>query len=338
MQDGRGTAPALNPKGGTYMKKALLLILALAFLFAGCGKSGELQGEIDSLRGQLEGEQAALDEAQAQLDECREQLSLAQAELENTREQLAGESTPDFGECCRMVYKAHCDRFDELVFYDFLSQDIDDIFSDYDESERQCISSINSTLMSTAVSSIYYWKDVSGLAAPEDAARELVTMMLEEVKAYPDKSFTLDGYTVKDVRPSDRYDLLLDDINLVWSGATGAAEYRGVSLTRDIVESYIDLLFPVYGDLGYGYRCDSLALALSDNMWVFTPQYSYSFTGVCTGAGNSYVEDGQMVDIFFPDTCDRYYILIRNGDVWRMQSYNGISMLDSALKSLKADG
>lgn len=320
------------------MKKALFLILALAFLFAGCGRSGELQGEIDSLRGQLEGEKAALDEAQAQLDEYREQLSLAQAELENTREQLAGESTPDFGEVCRMVYEAHWERFDELIDYDFFSQDIDDIFSDYDGSERQCISFSTGTMVCTATSNIYYWKDMSGLAAPVDAARELVAMMLEEVKAYPDKSFTLDEYTLKDVRPSDQYDLLLDDIKLVWSGANAAAEYRGESLTGDIVESFIDLLFPVYGEHGYAYRCDSLALPLTGNMWVFTPQYSYSVTGVCHGPGNTYVEEGKMVDSHFTDTDDRYYIIIRNGNVWRMQSLPGISVLDSALKSLKADG
>ena len=316
------------------MKKVLFLLLASTLLLSGCGKSNKLQTEIDLLYTQLEDGNAALGEAQAELDECREQLSHAQAELESAKAQLAAEPEMDFGECCRMVYDAHSQRIDELMLYDFLSMDVDEIFSDYDGSGKQCISYIGAAVVRPVTNSVYYWKASNEFTAPEDAALELVTMMLEEIKAYPDKSFTLMDYEVRDMELCDRYDLLREDMRLVWDGAMAAAEYKGTDVRLDQVEDFIKQLFPVRMDNGsYALRSDSLAIALGDDMWIFTPQFSYSFTGTSAGEGNSLVENGKAVDIHFGDTYDQYYILIKNGDVWRMQSYNGIKVLDDALKN-----
>lgn len=313
------------------MKKVILLFtLSIILLLSACGSSGQLEAE--DLQRQLNDLQAQLTETEARLEEAESRVR-----EEISEENAAGGAQVDFGECCRMVYEAHCGRISELILYDFLSQEPEDIFADYDGSESQIVSYAESTeaWSSTFPAHAYYWKDTEGLASPESAAAVLVGMMLEEVREYPDKTFDLKDYSIEDAQLLDKYDLMFDDMRLVWGAALSEAEFRGTVISEEMLSTYVEQLFPRYIDGSYYCYCDSLAIALGDSMWVFSPRYSYSFEGVCNGYDSTELEEGGMIEVSHPDTRGQYFILIQNGDVWRMQSYNGIKMLDDALKSME---
>jgi len=231
--------------------------------------------------------------------------------------------TVELDELFTAVYDAVTSRKGELFLYDYLSQDKSFTFSEYDGSERQKLRIGSNGLYGTTIvaDTVYYWHDISGEASPEEAASILITDMLEDIKARGenDFTFTLTNYSVPARQELfDQYDLLWNDVRMLWRDGLTAQELPGI----------IDTLFPQKASDGnYSMKSDSIAVALFDDMWIFAPTYRYSYKGVCNmyedGERSSYEYGSDGLLTYSPpdDTMAQYFLLVKNGSVWQMQNW-----------------
>lgn len=204
-----------------------------------------------------------------------------------------------------------------------LSEDTEHLFAEYTGGVSQVIpyttkgiTFISGTCMTDDV---YYWLDDSGAATPEQAARELITVMLEDIKNRPEdeRSFTLLEYSVKEQTlyawedlPSLFYD---------------AEDTQGMTLEQavDMISEDLD-----YDKRSYVHPFDwrDFSYALGPDMWTLDLVLTFDYEGVANMYWRDEAEsfgliadDGLVMEVQQGSEAMFDYIIIRMENVWRMQ-------------------
>ena len=243
-------------------------------------------------------------------------------------------TAPSLGyfDCMDMVRSAMEARKGELYLCDLLA-DSETLFAAYNGGETQVISPDYSTDTDLFVggpftASAYFWRDDSGKATPEQAAAALVGLMMEDIQTMPEKcrSFTLLDYFVPAQRLYTWDDLVRANTEVVWRGVMPGLSYEE---NLSFIEGAIDDIFPVLTENGQVSASEEfIQLALPEDMWAFTPNVNYSFTGFSnmlwdTDDLSAYRVSEDLYSTGFDHGPPGIMVLARSGNVWRMQSWNG---------------
>lgn len=255
--------------------------------------------------------------------------SAAAPEATPSAEASAPASEETRNECLRLVSNSLEQHKSELPLYELLALDKEVFFTDYTGGGFQVVHferarTENDPLLSTTylTNDAYFWYDRSGEATPEQAAQELVTVMLGDLKSQPEfgRTFTITDYSVKDqtlcaweniperVLGGGAYDI--DGLS-----HDEAVEAVREQLSRDILQR----------ETPFDYT--GFAFALGEDMWALDPYFTFDYTGVVNGFRREAAESRGLTadgDGLFeenqrgkPDKCA--HILMRDGSVWRMQ-------------------
>lgn len=178
---------------------------------------------------------------------------------------------------------------DYELFYQVLTNQRDSIFSDYDGSEtcivRQAYDTDN--LAATPdLFDIFYWASTEAITV-EEASEQLLSMMLDSINEIPEeyRLFTLTDYNIYSAE--------------CYSSQTASEAIQEIKLPEDT--------------------------------WIFSPQYTFDYTGRTFFSQrenceeNGYIaEDGLVVNLRQGMPEDMYYVIMKEGNVWRMERLSGM--------------
>ena len=184
---------------------------------------------------------------------------------------------------------------DYQKFYSALTENFDSYFDEYEGEDSQVKrrgSAGEARIMVPDLSDIFYLKAGEEIE-PEEAAKRLTAIMLESINEIPaeQRDFTLKAYNIYEIKCYD----------------------------SETVAEVSDMLNNGIPD---GYE----GIRLPENTWVFKTNYTFDYTGKtffsaredCEAKG-LIAEDGYVRNVNEGMPCDSYYILMRQGNVWRME-------------------
>lgn len=303
----------------------------------------DAQAQAESLEAQLDAAEESYASAQDNWDAERENWETEQEKWEAEREELENQINqmlPIYQYADReisdeLVQAAYEQRKDELILSAYFSQGVDAIFAEF-TGEAVVRYDLDDHVNTAYTHDAYYWE--GGNVSPEKAAAKLVEIMLKDVQTRNDCTFVLEKYRIDEQTLSDRDAMLAQWKDYVWRNSEDAAAYQNTDITRDMISEFIETLFPLWDDGTAYYRSEELPYDLGDDMWVFIPNFRVKFTGVY----NMYHDYELSADMLDKDgyvhgqgdgSESAYrYILIRNGDVWRLQSCQALKKLDEQLR------
>ena len=232
-----------------------------------------------------------------------------------------------YAECDRRISNWLEQNKSRLPLSEVLSLDKAVFFAGYDGSPAQTVEyepvpellgePENDTSMT---GDVYYWRDDSGTATPERAAAELVTVMLEHLKSLPEdrRTFTITDYSVKDQTVYAWEDLPGEIMSWRSFDYNGLSHDEAVMEVRKQLWSWYSQPTP-FAEFEY-------IFALGEDMWALDPYFTFDYEGLI----NMYRrEEMEAAGLIAPDgLCLEYqqgspsifdHILMRDGNVWRMQ-------------------
>lgn len=325
-----------------------LILLLLCACGAGDDQIAQLEAQLADaqaqaadIQAQAVDAQARAEEAEAEAEELQAQLNASLEKLAQSKEEWTAERDVlnarleliypyvDRDMCDQIVRDAYEQRKDELLLSAYLAQGLDSIFAEY--TGEAIVGYPQDASVTTAhVDNAYYWE---GNASPETAARKLVEIMLEDVRNNTDLPFNLEGYRVEEQTLCSYDDMLLQWQDFVWN--EGSAP--------EGIPERLEQLFPIWsedeqGDVQASLRSEGLSYALDENTWLFLPNFYVKYTGFYdvykdTELTPEMVDENGYLFGQGQGSEEMYmYVLIRNGNVWRLQSCDALVRLDKALR------
>jgi hypothetical protein len=209
---------------------------------------------------------------------------------------------------------------ENMRMYELLNSDVANLFDDYTGGSEEIFhydSAGRGVIDSTCLTDdVYYWRDDSGNATAQDAAKELMRIMLEGMNG--------DGYTFTVTKYSIGEQTLLSWESLP---AALAADTSGdvETLLKQDKENYdVPLSWWEYG------------IAISDNMWLLDPQFTFDYEGIANMYRRDEAEsagllaENGMVNELQQGSADAFvHIIVKNGNVWRMQRAGALESMFS---------
>ncbi len=224
-------------------------------------------------------------------------------------EAAAGSGTPRLSrdEASAELRESFSSRRESMLFYGLFSQDISTFYADYGGNESETHPFGNCVDIAVPLSESVYFRQGGDSTTPASAASELLAMMLEDVRsasaAGSDFFYRLIDFEVGSQSPLDWDGLLENEIDGLLAPFAG-----------EISRTELDALL--------GHEAGPGLLPLGENMWLFTPEFSYEYSGIAEMRESA----GAAVEFQGTDI----YILMRHDMVWRLQS------LDSLVKMFDA--
>ena len=328
-------------------KQSLVFCMILLLLFSLCA-CGAGEDQIALLEAQLADAQAKAENLQAQLDAAGESYASAQENWDTERANWEAERDalkaqidqmrPVYQYADReisdhMVQEVYEQRQAELLLSAYFAQGAESLFEEYSgEPIVRSGDEFDKTISVAYTDDAYYW--VGPNASPETAAAELVALMLKDVQSQDELSFQLEQYQIGEQLLHSRDDMLVQWKDYVWTQAEEISAYQKTDITRDMISEIIETLFPEWIDGIPYFRSEELNVALGDDMWVFTPSFRVKYTGYYNLLSDTELP-AEMMDAngYVHGQGDGSesvyrYILIRSGDVWRLQSCAAMQQLN----------
>lgn len=233
-------------------------------------------------------------------------------------------------ECYDMVLGYMTENFESLPLYSYLS-DTAAIFADYSGEGNEIIRYTThpevSLQTSTTSDDVFYWVDESGDADEQTAAHELIDMRFADFQAMDadERNFTLLDYSIKE--------------QTLYS-FEGLAEYQADNFFKRVIDKTADEASAVLDEEMQsainGSQESSMLLALGENMWILDPLVTIKYEGRVSFYMFDELEDiGYIGEDGFAREPQQgssgmfIHILIREGNVWRMQRLAALKdMLD----------
>ena len=200
-----------------------------------------------------------------------------------------------------------------LPLYEILSLDRETFFDAYDGGTSQVrTAGPDGQLQNSPLDTgdVYFWRDDTGEAAPQQAARALVTLMLTHYQSLPEseRKLTLTEYSVGE---QELY--AWEDLPLM---VMCSSPFDSIIENQDYESAVagIKSLFAREMDAaGEPFDYIDLAFALGEGTWAFAPTCKAIYE--VEGGKGSRTEEGEA------------FILMRDGNVWRMQRADAMAQM-----------
>lgn len=196
-------------------------------------------------------------------------------------------------------------RRKDMPFYDIFSKDVGVFYSEYSGAGSEIHSFGNNIDIAIPRSeSIYFWRGGED-AAPSEAAFELLIILLDDIARVSahgkDYFYCLTDFSIGIQTPLDWEDLISRELDIILP----------LSNNSDIIDDMLEDLIP-------------RLLPLGENMWVFTPAFSYEYSGVA----ELHKSNGEPASF---QGVDKYIMMCADG-VWRLQSLSSLVKMYGNLK------
>lgn len=221
-------------------------------------------------------------------------------------------------ECRRLTLNSIKQNWSRLRMYDVLSLDPEVFFADYTGGPTQTVEytpegwggvPLSNPRLTNAV---YYWHDEDELrktATPKKGAQELTSVMLAHLQSLPDdeRDFTITDFSVEgDLQIPRTWESIVDE---VFAHSIAGPNYTGEEAIA-VLKSY--LAKETAKDEPFDYP--SCGYALGENMWALEPSFKAEY-------------DGDEPRRRQNDSGEETFIIMRDGDVWRMQRADAMEQM-----------
>ena len=198
-------------------------------------------------------------------------------------------------------------RREDMPFYNLFSKDIGSFYAEYGGADSEIYAFGNNVDIAIPRSeSVYFWLGRED-TTPSEAAFELLTILLEDVSRAStygsDFFYRLTDFEIGIQTPLDWEALLNRELDMVLP--------HGNDPTTIDWEGTLEHIF-------------QQLLPLGENMWVFTPVFSYEYTGVAE------LRRSNGAPVSFQGA-DKYILMVDDG-VWRLQSLSSLVKMYDSLK------
>ena len=263
------------------------------------------------------------------LDQDAKNSSIDKREKEIKQEDnnLEPDAQPPIGiteaECQQLISDYMNTHFEQIPYYD-LFENIGDMYSTYNGEDR-CIYRYYSNdpfVTGTCyLDYVYYIKDADGEYDEEEAAFELLNLMLSDLKNEntAESSFVLLDYLI-----CDQTLFSFDDLITYHS-----AMYREYALRCSDVSTSAS--FENYMSMVEAGGAESFYYALSESSWIFDPCIMLKYDGIANMYAQSEIEEMGLADEkgYVPEMQQGsssmfLFLLTCRNNIWRMQRLSGL--------------